>query len=195
MKVVKIVAIDRNAKIGAKGFDGVKVTYVNGDGKESSTNFLGFALDKKLALKKTIAELKEGDTVELTFEKKGEFYNVVDVKIVDGGELSISEKPRANKPFVKSSGGSFQKVDNSKGMRVGNALTNAVALIVAGKRSGSIVDVALEVIKAGEELDALLDKGLETKVVKDTKVTEVPLEQSLRELENPEELDPFKDIE
>ncbi len=160
--------------------------YTGRDGQSKTKAIHSGILGQNAALTADLQAVKVGDTVSITSEKVGNFLNVVSVKKVDPATLPTETKPA----FTGTKGGkSF--VDNSVGMQVGNALTNATNLIAAFPKNHDIDDlevIAEKILHIGERLKAKLVGGLsEPKAEAPKKAKEVEAHKAINE--DPEEAD------
>lgn len=110
------------------------------DGKDRQDDIPNFILKANQELLSKIKKLKAGDDVVLVKEKKGSFWNIVDI-VQDVAGIAMD---------------SSSKNDYSIGMQVGNALNNAALLMAHGVMKGDLEAVAREVIRVGDRLKASL---------------------------------------
>ncbi len=159
---VQVVSVNDNAIIeGKKGkYSGLEFKYVqNGEQKTKAIHSAFF--DKKKAMIDELKSCLEGDTVEITVEG-APFFGLAGVKRLDATAAVATPTPSVStsKPPFKSG-----FVDNSVGMQVGNALTNAATLIASGHITSKLhgeellVSVAEQVLVAGELLKVRLIAG------------------------------------
>ncbi len=154
---VQVVSVNDNAVIvGKKGpYSGLDFKYIQGGETKSKAIHSAF-FEKKKALISALKSFSEGDTVEITVEG-APFYGLDSARRLDATSAAVPQSFRSTsevtKPFAKST-----FVDNSIGMQVGNALTNAATLIAGGAK-GTLEEVAESVLFLGERLKARLVAG------------------------------------
>lgn len=100
-----------------------------------------------------LQKLKAGQDVEITLEKRGMYWNLTEVDGVAGNGESAAA-PSSRSPAPRST-----YVDNSIGMQVGNALSNAALLLAHGQIKGTLEEAARHVIQVGETLKAAIVAG------------------------------------
>lgn len=148
-----------------KTFEGVILKYKLKDAaREKKFHKNGFKFIKNLL--EQLQSLKPGDHIEITHEKKGEFTNFTNIERLDGSSGDTAPAKKAWSPAA----GKAPYVDNTVGLQVGNALTNATTLIAHGHSSKSLEDTAIEILLLGNKLRDLvtsgkLDKGVVVKPV------------------------------
>lgn len=119
--------------------------------------FVNAFLDKAPGLRAKVHAVEVGQQIELTLEKKGMFWNVTDINAP--GQAPV--RAAAPRTTTTTSHGPTKApfTDNSIGMQVGNALTNAATLLAHGAAKGTLESVAVDVLKLGESLKARLTAG------------------------------------
>ena len=158
VQIVQVISVNPNATLVKKDggtYKGLEFKYFAA-GQPRTKGIHSSQLTRKADLVATLTSLAEGDTVELTLGEEP-FFELLSVKPATG-EVS-AEQPESSTTFKKSftkSTGSY--VDNSTGMQVGNALTNATTLKAAGDKR-SLEEVAVAILVLGENLKARLAAG------------------------------------
>lgn len=104
------------------------------------------------ALQAKLEALKAGDKFTLVTEKKGAFVSIIDVTVGDAliGDAAQAPKQTSPTPYQPKT-----YTDNSIGLQVGNALTNASTLIASGASEFmdmTLLDAAKKIIDIGNEL-------------------------------------------
>lgn len=130
------------------------IHYTDG-GVDREVSFPTAFLDKNPALRADVRAVQPNTEVELTLEKQGLYWNTTAIK-APGSVPTKTHKTGTNTaaPATK-----VPFTDNSIGMQVGNALTNASTLLASGAMKGTLESVAVEVLKLGESLKARLTAG------------------------------------
>ena len=148
-KTVEIIKVEKQPerpKRDGGTYAAVVVMYRdNGELKEKA--FAASYLKENLAMREQLKSLKEGVSVDIDLQKNAAgFWNIVAFKPAGTGVSTTTTTRGGGKTFV----------DNSVGMQVGNALTNASNLIASGKtkKGDTLKDVAEYVLTLGEELKA-----------------------------------------
>lgn len=159
-KVIKIDEVkhnfDRAKKDGGTYNCSLFAYYDNGKRWENATatKFLETNPD----LKAQLNALEIGQEYVLTTEKNAAgFWNIESIVPNDGTVVAETKAPQA-KTAAFSTAPKKSYVDNSIGMQVGNALTNAVSLIASGQSTG-LEATAIEILKLGESLKIRLEAG------------------------------------
>lgn len=133
---------------------------VKDDGNETEQYIASSFVASNLSLKNQLAALVVGSTYDVQLKKKGMYWNIEGV-VPAGTSPGKPGRPSGTSGgrAAGTSGKSSTYVDNSLGMQVGNALTNATNLIAAGVRKASVEEVAEEILRVGERLRANLQAG------------------------------------
>ena len=157
-RTVTVISVEQDFDAEKRDGSTYKATMLNyQDGQFAKQKaFANAFLAKAQPLADKLHALNSGDTITLVTEKNGMFTNVVD--IINGATeegTTFKKKSPVHTPFKK--GNSFQ--DNSIGLQVGNALTNAATLMAHGKAKGSLEEVAEMVLRTGENLKKRLSNG------------------------------------
>ncbi len=162
---VQVVSVNENAVIqGKKGpYSGLEFKYVQ-NGEQKSKAIHNAFFERSAVLIEALKSFKEGDTIELTVEGAPFFGMVSANKLGEAG--SVLEAPRSTQTIHQSHTKSTF-VDNSIGMQVGNALTNASNIMASGQivhKGGEefymyLALVASRILHLGEDLKAGLIAG------------------------------------
>lgn len=155
MSVVTLIAATANESLMGKNgpYTAHTIEYVNAQGKTVKPQiFSSSALGRKFEG----LNLSAGDTVNLTFVKEGNFSNLTDIEKTTKEAAAAAVKSQTKKTFTgkKKTFG----YDNT-GQQVGNAITNSVATLGAGKTLGQYEERALEIIRMGNRIRTLIDTG------------------------------------
>jgi seryl-tRNA synthetase len=154
--IVKLTAIELN---------GVKPL---SDGSEKSVHWLSYINDKGKEVRKDISavgklapiveKLREGQTVELVFVENvsnGRTYkNIVSIVPKAAGTVAKTATAKKEAPAAKTAYNGAPKKDwdaNAKGQQIGNAISNAVLLVVHGKEK-DLEAAAIKIMKVGNKL-------------------------------------------
>ena len=149
-----------NRGVSVKKFEGggsYKATVLEGttlDGHEFKKNLSHDLLDKVPSLQSAIDDLNEGDLVKIVSEKKGKYNNIR--SIFKEGTKGYEAPSLA---AVSNTGGSTggKSSYNTEGMIKGNAITNAVQLAIATKKTGKddIVTLAKMMLEVHKEIESV----------------------------------------
>jgi hypothetical protein len=156
---VQVTSVNTNAIIqGKKGpYSGLEFKYVQ-NGEQKSKAIHNAFFDKSKSLIDALTSFSAGDTVEITVGGPP-FFGLESAKKVEATSEELPQSSAATSESKKS----YTKstfVDNSVGMQVGNALTNAATLMTTKAYQGiSFEDIAIDVLKLGESLKARLVAG------------------------------------
>lgn len=130
------------------------------DGTESTQSVATSFLKTNTNLKADLDGLVVGGVYDIKLKKNGLYWNLegaTPITKAEGTTRQSTTKPLRAHDFKTQSKSTY--VDNSIGMQVGNALTNAATLIAAGARKGDLESVAEDVLRVGERLKAKLVAG------------------------------------
>lgn len=191
MATVIISSVELHAPtITAKGENTTRhvLNYVNQDGKEVSKSIYKFS---PLYSEVKNLNLKKGDVVQLDFEKKGNYYNIVGISLAESAPEEAVKKSSSKTSSAKPTD---YYADKDLSMELGGLMHDVVALIAAGKRT-NLVSTLKELYTAKKEVAQLIKTGKKEKEVEAPKETPAkPSKQSddWDRLENEEGLErPF----
>jgi hypothetical protein len=158
--------INKTFKSG-KSFDGDEITFQT-EKNQRKTEFI-FA---RSPMHKVVQGISVGDTIEVSYEKNGEYFNLSNITLVEKGSGVVS--PPQSSAYSKPSGGYAEPPEKQASIQRQNALTNATTLVTAALEQGSykkatpsaiLVD---EVLKIAEQFTAFNSGDLQKTTVLDT---------------------------
>lgn len=103
-----VITVELDVEIEKKDggvYPGARLTYRGQDGKIVDQCFHNNTFKYNAALKKTLATLKQGDAITIVKEKKGEFWNVTEIRKGGDSQNSNAMPPSSTPP---KSGGNWE---------------------------------------------------------------------------------------
>lgn len=141
-------------------YPGSRLTYRGQDGKIADQAFHNNTFKFNAPLKKTLASLKHGESIVIVKEKKGEYWNVVDIRKGDTSQAVISNSPTSS-PAPKS-GGAWETPEERAKKQLyivrQSSLSTAVELLAS---NGGKKNTPEEVIVAAEKFVKYVMSGIQ----------------------------------
>lgn len=155
----QVISVDVDVQVNKKDggtYPGSRLTYRDSSGKVAEQAFHQNVFRFNGALKATLTTLKAGDSICITKEKKGEFWNVVSI------EKTATTTIQETQPV---SSGSTPTTDMRQLYIIRqSSLGHAVSLLAA---NGGKKNTTLEVIEVADQFVEYVLNGLHSKAVED----------------------------
>lgn len=151
----KVVSVEQNVEITKQDggvYQGTRFSYRDSAGKLQEQNFHNNTFKFNPKIKVALANLNPGDDFTMVKEKKGEFWNVVD--ILSGGAVTTSQ-PSANKPTATASPKSnYETPDERAARQVMIVRQSSLSTAVAALKNEKNTVSAKDAITYAKELEA-----------------------------------------
>lgn len=162
-----VITVELDVEIEKKDggvYPGARLTYRGQDGKIVDQCFHNNTFKYNAALKKTLATLKQGDVITIVKEKKGDYWNVTEIRKGGNSQNSSAMSPSSTPP---KSGGNWETLEERTKKQLyiirQSSLGHAINLLAsnAGKKNSPEDVISVATIFANYVVSGLQLEGIE----------------------------------